>query len=95
MKTKVRRQPTLITITDYSEPCHYDGHGRMTFHKDYHPNHKAKWSFEELAYLATFYEHDGRNHVGLALGRTDSTVSDKYSELKRSNQLEKYKKFYH
>lgn len=89
-----RRPRQMVAIHDYDEPYEFDAQRRMKYHKDYHPNQGRRWLYEELAYLATFYPIDGRRSTALALGRTESTCSDKYFELKKKKQLEKYRRFY-
>lgn len=91
---KTRRPRREVAIEDYETPYEFDAYGRIKYHKDYHPNNGRRWSYEDLAYLATFYEIDGRHSMALALGRTDSTVGDKYYELKAKGQLEAYQRFY-
>jgi hypothetical protein len=52
-----------------------------------------EWTKEEIEYLVKFYEHDGSESIGYALGRSARTVRAKWSALKKSGLLEIYKKF--
>jgi hypothetical protein len=52
-----------------------------------------KWTNEEIEYLVKFYEHDGSKSLAYALDRTDKDIRAKWLYLKKTGQLELYKKF--
>jgi excisionase family DNA binding protein len=51
-----------------------------------------EWTNDELEYLVRFYEHDGASSIAYALERSSKEVTEKWNELKKSEQIELYKK---
>jgi DNA-binding MarR family transcriptional regulator len=74
------------------EGLRYDSMGRILYHPEFHPNHRKPFTAEELEYLCRFYEVDDSRTMAFALGRTESTVLAKVSELKKRGLYEYYKK---
>lgn len=69
----------------------YDNQGRMNYHPFYHPNHGKPFTFEELEYLCKFYETDGKESIGMALGRTPATIANKVWQLKKQGKYDYYR----
>ena len=78
-----------MTVVD--ESVEYDRYGRMKYHPDYHFNHGKPFTRNEMIYIAKYYDFDGRDLVGLALGRTPHTIQTKVSKMKLNGQWELYK----
>ena len=53
-----------------------------------------KMSQEELMYIARFYEVDGPVIVSAALERSFPAVSARYREMRKTGQLERYRKMW-
>ncbi len=61
--------------------------GRLRYDPKLHERHCKPWTTSEIKYILDFYNADGRNKVSLALGRTQSAVSDKASQLRKAGRL--------
>ncbi|HZG81586.1 MAG TPA: DNA-entry nuclease [Brevibacillus sp.] len=68
----------------------YDNHDRMQYHPDFHFNHGAPFTEEELEYLCRFYETDTARSLSFALGRTERTLQTKVYQLKKSGKYQAY-----
>ncbi|MED1950477.1 DNA-entry nuclease [Brevibacillus centrosporus] len=69
----------------------YDSMGRIQYHPEFHFSHRKPFTQEELEYLCRFYEVDDSRTMAFALGRTESTIMSKVSELKKQGQFDHYK----
>lgn len=72
----------------------YDRFGRMEYHPGYHPNHCKPFSDYEISYLCKFWDVDDRMDMSLALGRTETTLSNRVSRMKKDGSFEMYKNKY-
>lgn len=72
-------------------PIEYDKWGRMKYHPNYHTSHGTRFSQEELIYLCKYWAHDDWQDMSFALGRTQKTLAEKVSELRKKNLYEVYK----
>lgn len=84
-----------LTEDDIKDGITYDKVWRMNYHPEFHPNHKQPFDEEELEYISKFYQTDGALAISLALGRTEGTIKNKYSELSRSGKLDYYRSLNH
>lgn len=69
----------------------YDKIGRLKYNPFYHVNQGTLWSESDLEYLCKYAEIDGLKKIALALGRTETTVGEKISQLRRNGKYEYYK----
>ncbi len=69
----------------------YDRDGRLRYHPDFHHRQHRKYTLEELEYLCKFYDVDGAETIGLALGRTATSIMSKVKSLKATGEYEFYK----
>lgn len=65
----------------------YDRHGRLKFHPEYHPNHKAPWMTSDERFLIENYENLGPEAVAAALGRTIGVVMTRAYELRKAGKM--------
>lgn len=68
----------------------YDSSGRMKYHPDYHFNHKKPYTVKELAYICSTYRRGARREVSMAVGRTESTISDLICKMKKEGTFDHY-----
>ncbi len=73
------------------EGVKYDKYGRMLYHPEFHPNHKKPYTEEELEYLCKFWDFDDRKTMSFALGRPETSISTKVTELMKQNKFLYYK----
>lgn len=66
--------------------------GRMRYNPEFHDNHKAPWSQEDLEYLCGMWCSKRVKDISMALGRTESTCLTKVYELRRSRKFGKLRK---
>ncbi|MEK4781115.1 DNA-entry nuclease [Bacillus sp. FSL L8-0199] len=69
----------------------YDSCGRMKYHPDYHFNHKKPYTVKELAYICATYQRGARKSVAMAVGRTESTISDLICKMKKDGTFDHYR----
>lgn len=74
------------------EDITYDHYGRMNYNPELHFAHGKRFTEEEKAYICKFYEFDGAEFVSLALGKTEKTIYQYYSQLKKQGLIEHYKR---
>lgn len=75
----------------------YDKQGRMKYHPSFHTRHKIPLTEEEKEYLCKFYEIDGRRTIAMALGKTETNISQIVHIFRKNGLYEYYKnlhKFY-
>lgn len=48
----------------------------------------------ELAYLCKFWEYDGRAIMSMALGKTESVLTNKYWQISRDGKLGHYRRLW-
>ncbi|WP_214482922.1 DNA-entry nuclease [Bacillus sp. SM2101] len=72
-------------------PVEYYKLGLMKYHPYYHPNRGKSYTVEELEYLCKFYEIDGANFMGMALGRPPKSIAATVNKLKDEGKFEYYK----
>ncbi|MEJ8546601.1 DNA-entry nuclease [Brevibacillus borstelensis] len=77
--------------THCEDGLRYDSMGRIQYHPDFHFSHRKPFTEEELEYLCRFYEVDDSRTISFALGRTESTIMSKVSDLKKQGLFEYYK----
>ncbi|MDB1924097.1 hypothetical protein PMY56_13450 [Clostridium tertium] len=73
----------------------YDRYGRMAYNSELHFNQGKPWDKEDLEYLIQWYDIIGMEEMGLALGRTEATVADKVSKLRKAGIMPKSTKRFH
>ena len=81
-------QAVAVAVVD--DGISYDSHGRMHYHPDFHFNHGAPFTEEELEYLCKFYEVDTARSLSFALGRTERTLRTKVDQLKKTGMYQVY-----
>ena len=69
----------------------FDAYGRMLYHPDYHPNHKAPWTTADQRFLIENYAGIGPEETSLALGRTIHSVMQRATDLRRDGVMPKPK----
>lgn len=71
----------------------YDQFGRMKRHPLYHHNsyNRTPFSEEELEYICKYWHANHFDDLGLALGRTGTSVATQVSKLKREGKFYYYK----
>ncbi|KIV57515.1 hypothetical protein TS65_09845 [Aneurinibacillus migulanus] len=69
----------------------YDSSGRMNFHPRLHPNQGKPFTEEEKEYLCKYYDIDGSLSMSYVLGRTQKSILNKISKLKRNGMFEYYR----
>lgn len=79
-----------MEATDIIE-VEYDHIGRMKMHPLYHHNSGTPFTEEELEYICKYWHADHFDDLGLALGRTGTSISNKVSQLKREGKFDYYK----
>lgn len=65
----------------------YDAFGRMKYNPEYHFNQGALWSTEDKEYLANWLDKIGLEEMSLALGRTETTISEKARILRKQGKM--------
>jgi hypothetical protein len=70
----------------------YDQWGRILYHPEYHTEHGKPYSEEDLEYLCKFCQVDGLKIMSWALGRPETSISNKLRELKKSGKFTYYQK---
>ena len=58
---------------------------------DSHDKHNKEYTTGELAYMCQMWHYMTNKDIGLALGRTEATITTMISSLKRKGEFEKYK----
>lgn len=81
-----------MTLID--ETIEYDNLGRMKYHPDYHFAHGQRFTEEETAYICRYIDSDEIINLSLAIGKTQMTISDKASRLRRNGKFEMYRKMW-
>lgn len=69
----------------------YDRHGRMVYNPEYHPNHRKPFTVDDLIYLCKYNDVDGPKLMSMALGKTEMTVANKITHLRKVGLYEYYK----
>ena len=64
---------------------------RMIYNPEFHDNYGKKWTKEDLAYIAQMRPGTTWRDIGMALGRTEDSCSDRYYKMKKQGRLEYYK----
>lgn len=68
-----------------------DAQGRMKYNPEFHFSHKQPFTESDLEYMCKYYETDGRQKIGFAIGKTEGTVDQKIQQLKKDGLYEYYK----
>lgn len=76
-------------IVDGIEYC--KSNHRMIYNPEFHDNHGAHWSKEDLAYMVQSRPFTKWADISMALGRTHGTCMSKYHMLKKRGLLDYYK----
>ena len=69
----------------------YDRHGRMVYNPEFHPNHRKPFTTDDLIYLCKYNDVDGPKLMSMALGKTEMTVANKVTNLRKSGQYEYFR----
>ena len=69
----------------------YDKYGRMAYHPEFHFAHRQPFTESDLEYLCKYYESDGASSIGMALGKTQKTITAKVKYLREKQLFEYYK----
>lgn len=69
------------------QPIEYDSYGRLKYNPILHPNQGMPWSTEDKEYLIEWLDKIGLEEMSLALGRTESTISEKARILRKKGQM--------
>lgn len=67
----------------------YDSFGRMKYNPEFHPNQGKYWTYEEEEYLIKWYDLIGMEEMSFALGRTEATISEKVTRLRKLDRMVK------
>lgn len=70
-------------------PVTYDAMGRMNWHPDFHVPRKTPWTTSDEQYLIENYATLGPKEVGMVLGRTENTVTNRVCELRKAGRMPK------
>lgn len=65
----------------------YDNFGRMKYNPEYHFNQGSPWSIEDKEYLIEWLDKIGLEEMSFALGRTESTISEKARVLRKQGKM--------
>jgi predicted DNA-binding protein YlxM (UPF0122 family) len=65
----------------------YDTFGRMKYNPEYHFNQGTPWSMEDKEYLIEWLDKIGLEEMSLALGRTETTISEKARVLRKQGKM--------
>jgi transposase len=65
----------------------YDAFGRMKYNPDYHFNQGTSWSAEDKKYLIEWLDKIGLEEMSLALGRTETTISEMARKLRKKGKM--------
>jgi hypothetical protein len=76
---------------DIDEGLRFDSEGRMLYHQEYHPNFGKRYTEEELEFLCKFWHCDDIRSISFALGKPETSVATKVSDLKKAGKFEYYK----
>ncbi|MCT8138611.1 DNA-entry nuclease [Anaerobacillus sp. CMMVII] len=68
-----------------------DQSGRMMYNPIFHPNNGKRYSESDLEYLCKYWEIDDWRTMGFALGRTEKTLSNTVSRLRKEGLYDYYK----
>lgn len=69
----------------------YYSNGRMKYTPEYHDKHAKGYKISDLIYICENYRRGKRKQVALAVGRTESAISQLVCELRKSGQFDYYK----
>lgn len=69
----------------------FDKYGRMKYHPDFHENHRKPFSESDLEYMCKYWELDSIKTMSLALGKTETTITQKVTHLRKCGEFEYYK----
>ena len=70
-------------------PVQYDNCGRLMYNPNLHPNQGMPWSTEDKEYLSEWLDKIGLEEMSLALGRTETTISEKARVLRQKGKMKK------
>jgi hypothetical protein len=62
----------------------------MVLHPDFHPNHGTPVSLSERIYIVKYYESDGPRSIGFALGRTETSIMQLVSTMRKNGDWDLY-----
>ena len=69
----------------------YDKFGRMKYHPEFHYAHGLPFTNKELEYICKYHDVDDLRTLSFAIGKTETTIANKLSQLKKSGRYEYYK----
>jgi len=69
----------------------YDRKGRMMYNPKYHPNQGKLYTIDEMIYLSKYSDIDGLKSMSYALGKTETSISNKITLMKVSGQYDFYR----
>jgi hypothetical protein len=85
MKGELKKMLEIETVEEFQgiQTIEYDNCGRLKYNSILHPNQGMPWSTEDKEYLIEWLDKIGLEEMSLALGRTESTISEKARILKK------------
>lgn len=87
----VERKRFGNTEDDLADGITYDNLGRMRYHPEFHPNHKKPFTIDEMIYVSKFHGIDSPRTLSFALGRTEYTIANLITVLRKSGLYETYR----
>jgi ribosomal protein S2 len=84
------KEVVFMSTTNKAQAPIYDNAGRMKYNAVFHPNHKKPWLADDERMLIKFYDQVGKVEISLALGRTESTVSERVRALREQGKMPKF-----
>ncbi|MEG2018473.1 MAG: aspartyl-phosphate phosphatase Spo0E family protein [Clostridium sp.] len=85
----VEAQKIKAGINDEPEALkfEYDCVGRMKYNPEIHFNQSRPWSYEDEEYIINWLDRIGIEEMSFALGRTEATISQKASRLRKEGRM--------
>lgn len=87
MKGELNKMLEVFEDIEIIHPLEYDMFGRLKYNPILHPNQGTPWSTEDKEYLADWLDKIGLEEMSLALGRTETTVSEKARILRKQGKM--------
>lgn len=71
----------------------YNSRGELKFNPAFHSNNHKKWNQEDLEYLIGWYDIIGKREMSFALERTENTIAQKVTALRKQGRMPQIKDF--
>lgn len=78
-----------MEVTEHYE---FDSFNRMLYNPEFHFSHGKPFSESDLEYVCKFHEVDTLRAISFAVGKTETSVANKISQLKRTGKYGYYKR---